>query len=243
MEPYIGSVDHGKTGFLYAEPEELVGILNRLVDNSDLLKETATAAREYVLRKRLQLKHGKDRTAFYSKELSKLRKGHARIGQSAESFEEWAKLEGAVRKRRHLELRPTRFENLLQNGLVASQVRKDRELARQFFEEASAIDPDNYLSFLYGYSVLSDPVMSLRKALERNPDSLKAWILLGEELAKRGKIKEAFECFNSAAMVWPQYEIPLLRAASLLEKLGERSQAESLFDKAAKMTIHHPPAP
>lgn len=239
LEPYIGSVDHGKTGFLYANPEELTGILNQLVDNPARIRKITTAARKYVLRKRLQLKHGKDRTAFYRKELSGLKRDQARIGQSAESFEEWSKLEGAVRNNRHLELRPTRFENLLHDGLVASQLGKDQELAKQFFEEASAIDPDNYLSFLYGYSVLSDPVMSLRKALERNPDSLKAWILLGEELAKKGKIKEAFGCFNSAAMVCPQYEIPLLRAALLLEKLGERSQAENLYDKAAKLTINH----
>ena len=46
LEPYIGSVDHGKTGFLYADPEELTGILNQLVDNPALLNETATAARE-----------------------------------------------------------------------------------------------------------------------------------------------------------------------------------------------------
>ena len=134
-----------------------------------------------------------------------------------------------------------RFENLLQGGLVASQVQKDSELARKYFEEASATHPDNYLSFLYGFSVSPDPVMFLRKALELNPDSLKAWILLGEELAKRNKIKEAFECFNSAARIYPEYEIPLLRAASLLEKLGERSQAEKLFDRAAKLTIYHPP--
>ncbi len=61
------------------------------------------------------------------------------------------------------------------------------------------------------------PVISLRKALERNPDSLKARILLGEELAKSGKIKEAFECFNSAAKVYPEYEIPFLRTGILLE--------------------------
>jgi tetratricopeptide (TPR) repeat protein len=79
--------------------------------------------------------------------------------------------------------------------------------------------------------------MSLNKALELKPDSIKAWTLLGEEFAKREEIKEALKSFDSAAKVFLDYEIPYLRVAVLLKKLGERSQSDWFFKKAKEASI------
>ncbi len=117
------------------------------------------------------------------------------------------------------------------------QTAGNKKLAHQLFEEAAALESENYLPFLFGASVSPDPITSLNKALELKPDSIKAWTLLGEELAKKGKIKEAFKSFHTATRVCIDYEIPYLRVAVLLKKLGERSQSDWFFKRAKEISI------
>ena len=69
------------------------------------------------------------------------------------------------------------------------------------------------------------------------PDSLKAWVLVGQEYATRGGMKGAFQCYSSAAKIFPSYDIPYLRAGELIERLGDKPQARSLFEKAAKFAV------
>lgn len=237
LEPYTNSVDVGKTGFLFKDTTHLITILNQLLENTSLLREITKAARQYAIQERLQIQHGRDRLDFYSNRLKQLKRHDFQDKNVSKYFEEWSQLEGAVRNRRHLQFQSTRFENLLHDGLVAMQIVDNEKLAHQFFEEAAALEPENYLPFLFGASVSPDPIMSLNKALELKPDSIKAWTLLGEEFAKNGKIKEAFKSFDSAVKVYLDYEIPYLRVAALLKKLGERSQSDRFFKKAKEVSI------
>ncbi|MBW1895108.1 MAG: tetratricopeptide repeat protein [Deltaproteobacteria bacterium] len=78
----------------------------------------------------------------------------------------------------------------------------------------------------------------MEQAVKRNPHSLKAWILLGEEYAKKGNIQGSLKCFESAAEIFPDYEIPYMRTASLLQKLGHKEESMSLFDKCKALTMH-----
>ena len=57
---------------------------------------------------------------------------------------------------------------------------------------------------------------------------------------RRGKIIEALQSLESALKVYPDYEIPYLRAADLLRKLGKKTEADNLFEKARDLEIHHP---
>lgn len=86
LEPYIESVDHGKTGFLFNDSNELIGILKRLVNNPTLLVALSNAARQYVIQDRLQVEHGKDRVNFYRNELSKLGQRDSSPERPAECF-------------------------------------------------------------------------------------------------------------------------------------------------------------
>lgn len=235
LEPYLGSVKNEETGFLYKNSSELIDILNRLVKDASLARGIAKAARQYVIRERLQLKHGRDRIDFYMDRLNPVCTGRHRDGRAVQHFREWAKLEGAVKKGRHLRLSPTRFEELLHDGLVTMQLTSGKEQAHRFFQKAMMLEPRNYLPFLFGSPVAAEPVDSLRKAIELQPDSLKARILLGEDWARKGKIIEALQSLESALNVYPDYEIPYLRAADLLRKLGKKSQADSLFEKAREL--------
>lgn len=239
LEPYLHSIRDGETGFLYENPSELIDILNRLLGDVSLLQKVARAARQYVIRERLQLEHGQNRTDFYRAQLRQVCGGDRQDAQSCNWFKEWFELEGAVVNGRHLRLLDTRFENCLHDGLVTMQITGDKKHARQLFEEASVIEQDNYLPFLFGSPVSQDAISCLQKALELNPDSIKACILLGEAFTGKGKIIDAIQSFESAVKIYPDYEIPYLRAADLLKKIGEQSQAETLFDKARELEVTH----
>ncbi len=204
-------------------PHQLVAIVDQLLEDISLAQEITKVARQHVIQGRLQIQHGRDRLDFYSNRQKQLGRHDLQDENVSKYFEEWSQLEGAVRNRRHLQFQATRFENLLHDGLVAMQTAGNKKLAHQFFEEAAALDSENYLPFLFGASVSSDPIMSLNKALKLRPDSIKAWTLLGEEFAKKGETKQAFKCFHSAAKVYLDYEIPYSRVTSLHKILGERS--------------------
>jgi tetratricopeptide (TPR) repeat protein len=239
MEPYLNSVNNGKTGFLYKDSKELIDILGRLIENASLSQKVAASARQYVMKERYQLKYAEDRIDFHLELLKSMNTGKHRNGRGVQRFKEWAKLEGAVTKKRHLRLLSTRFEDFLHDGLVTMQLTGDRKKAHRFFQKAMMLEPRNYLPFLFGSLVFENPVDSLIKAIELKPDSLKAWILLGEEWTRRGNIIKALHSFESALNVYPDYDIPYLRAADLLNRIGKKTEADSLFEKARKLDIHH----
>ena len=246
LEPYQHSVREGETGYLFKSQEELIGILNRLMADRNLLNRIADNARRYVLDERMQMKRGRERTDLYTQLINQQdpkESAPAEAGRQSgkkSGFEKWSGMEGAVRNERHLRLMPTRFEECLYSGLVASQVDEDKDKARQYFETAEQLEPLMYQTYLFGYGVSPDPIGSLGKALQLNPNSLKATLLLGEELAGIGDVLKAFESFDAAIRIFPDYDIPFLRAAVLLEKIGEQAQAETMYDKAKQLAVRHP---
>ncbi len=204
-------------------PHQLVTIVDQLLEDISLSHEITKIAHQHVIHERLQIQHGRDRLDFYGNRPKQPGRHDLQDVDVSKYFEEWSQLDGAVRNKRHLQFQATRFEILLHDGLVAMQTAGNRKLAHQFFEEAAALDSENYLPFLFGASVSSDPIMSLNKALKLKPDSIKAWTLLGEEFIKKGEIKEAFKSFHAATKVYLDYEIPYSRVTSLHKILGEKS--------------------
>ncbi len=235
--PYISTVKHGETGFLFEDASGMLDVLEMLTDDGNLISKVAQNAREYVIKDRLQHRHGKERIEFYRTRLAELNSGQKVNSAAHKIFEGFCNIEGAIQKGRHLRLMPTKFENLLHDGLVFSQVEGNASSAQALFSEASRLEPNNYLPYLFGASCSGNPVDSLLQAIKKNPHSLKSWILLGEEYAKNGDVVRAMKCFESAAEIFPDYEIPYMRTASLLQKLGHKKESIYLFDKCKALTL------
>ena len=235
--PYVSTVKPGETGFLFEDTAGMLNILDMLADDVACISQVARAAREYVIKERLQQAHSQERTAFYRTQLRMLNNGNGEKADAGSIFEAFADIESVVRDGRHLRLLPTRFENLLHDGLVLSQVEGEKVLAWSAFSEASRAEPDNYLPYLFGASCSKDTAGCLDQAVEMNPHSLKSWVLMGEEYARQGDIMKSIKCFESAAKIFPEYEIPYLRTAALLQKLGHKEESMSLFDKCKALTL------
>ena len=60
---------------------------------------------------------------------------------------------------------------------------------------------------------------------------------MGEEYARQGDIVKSIKCFEFAAEIFPDYEIPYMRTAALLQKLGHKEESMSLFDKCKALTL------
>lgn len=234
-DPYRGSVRDKETGILFDDPVGLVASLEQLCRDRPLRLRIAAQAREYVLRQRLQGDRGAERTQFYRQRLRS--SGGSLNTGAADFFTEASGLEGASLQGRHARLRPTRFEQLIHDGLVLGQIDGDSGRARACFSEAARLEPANYLPHLYGSLAAADPARSLEEAFRRNPRSLKALVLLGEALAGRGKAADALKSFEKAAGLYPAYEVPYLRAAVLLKALGRREDASALEEKARALML------
>jgi tetratricopeptide (TPR) repeat protein len=232
IEPYIESVNVGKTGLLFKNSGELIVNLNLLARDPSLAKDIVKNARQYVLFERLELEHGQDRLNFYREHLKLTNRDKDEIAKGNRWFEELSKHEGASINERHLQLKATRFENLLHDGLLAMQIHRDMQLAFKIFEEAAALEPENYLTFMFAASITPDPIACLCKALKQEPHSIRTWVLLGEEFERAKKVKDALECYESAINVYPDYELPHLKIGTLLKKLGREPQANQFFKKA-----------
>ncbi len=232
IEPYVESVNVGKTGFLFRNPGELIVNLNLLSQDHSLAQNVANEARQYVMYERLQLQHGQDRLDFYRQHLKLPHRSNDEIVRNNKWFEKLSRLEGASINERHLQLKATRFEDLLHDGLLAMQIHRDMKLAIKIFEEAAAMEPENYLTFMFAASVTPDPIACLCRALKQEPHSIRTWILLGEEFERADKVKNALECYESAINVYSDYELPHLKIGELLKKLGRVPQANQFFKKA-----------
>jgi glycosyltransferase involved in cell wall biosynthesis len=235
--PYREVIRDGETGFLYRRPEELTSILDSLNADRERMERVAKNARAYVHEERLQKNHGSDRSGFYRRLLSEIGWRHSGNKEKYSEFKALARMEGAIREDRYLRLMPTRFESLLQDGLVLAQVDGERARAQTHFAEASRMEPKNYLPCLFGANSTPDAIMSLQHSLTLNPGSIKAWILLGEAYARQGNAFASLKAFASAAELFPEYEIPYARVASVLMGIGEKQAAEDMAKKSQALAV------
>lgn len=227
--PYLYSVRNGRTGILFTTTDGLISTLDYLVANPSERLAISVNAREYALRERNQLTRGGDRIDYYRNLLStKQRIGGLNGGRTLDIFDKMCNCPGAVRTGRHLHLGSTRYELLLQQGLLASDPGESRDV----FREAAAMEPSLYVPYLYGSPVAADPVEALKKAAELNPESIVSWIHLGKAYSSRKMIAEAIESFNTAASIFPGYELPYIECAGFLKAHGLKKEAVELMKKA-----------
>ena len=235
--PYRDAVKDGENGFFFRNPDELIRILNRLIADRDLIARVTKTARAYVMAERLEKNHGRDRVGFYRQRLSEIGWPSGDGKGMSSMFKALSGSEGAVLDGRYLRLKPTRFESLLHDGLVLAQVDGDRERAQACFAEASRMVPKSHLPHLFRANSSDNAIIPLNQALTLNPSSIKAWILLGEAHAREGRALEALQAFESAAKIFPEYDIPYARVASVLLAIGEKSGAEDMAKRAQALAV------
>ena len=250
--PYLLSAKQGRTGFLFNTPEELIATLDHLVSDAPARVSVSASAREYVLRERHYLDRGKDRVEFYRSLLraERLRswtdqgeRGDDQIivagekgfelpgGRAANTFERLCNCVGAKKTGRHLLLSSTRYELLLQAGILASDPSNPAKAWRMFLE-AMELEPSLYMPYLFGAFVSHDPIRALKDALERNPRSIVSSIHLGKAYLSKGMLTEAIESFKAAADIFPEYELPYIECAGCLHKMGLERDGTALLKKA-----------
>ncbi|MGV8056578.1 MAG: hypothetical protein AB2L12_00885 [Smithellaceae bacterium] len=235
LTPYREYVRDGRTGILFNSPEKLISILDLLYADTQLRLNITRQARDYVLQYRLQKDHNAERLDFY---FSLLKQAPPEEKQIDEVFDVLEKETGTSRCGQYLRLAPAPFEDCLYNGLILSQIDHDKSQARSMFDKAKALQPQNYLPHLFGASVMPDMMQSLQEAINLNPRSIKSLILLGEQYAAKNDFINALKYFETAANLFPAYEIPYIRTAQLLKTLGQEKPAEELFLKARELMIN-----
>jgi hypothetical protein len=237
--PYRTTVKDGESGFLYDTQRDMIKILDLLVRDPSLRQKVATKGRRYVTKNRLQGEHVSERISWYGKLSTQI--GQCRHdGMPEDLFHRLSERNEAAVDGTYMQLTDSDFERLLGAALIDLQPDGSKRNARACFMQAAEIAPGNYLPHLFGASVSDDPEKAFRKALEMNPDSLNAWILLGDYFLISHRIKEAFECFSAATQVFPDYEVPYLRVGALLEKMGRQAEAGPFFDRARALCPNIP---
>jgi glycosyltransferase involved in cell wall biosynthesis len=238
LDPYLETIVHGETGLFFNSPDEMIYSLDRLIGDNGLIERVSGAARQYALVERRQTGHVQERL-FYYRETTK---NIGPTGDLLKNFENlyarWSACEGAKAQGRYLKLGPGKFEKLLHDGLVTMQISKEILKAKKMFARAAELEPANYLPHLFGTPVSANPVQSLSRALEMKPDSLKAWIMLGDQLKNSGKIVEALETYETATQIFPEYTEPIIRAAELLKRVGHNAGADRLIHQVKQMTAN-----
>jgi tetratricopeptide (TPR) repeat protein len=237
LVPYASTVKHGETGFLFEDTKRLVDLLEFLTNSVHLISKVGNAARNYVINERLQHQHGNERVEFYKTRLEKFQHGMKSNCKVIQLVEALSRDKGTVCTGRHLRLMHTQFENLLHDGLVLSQVDKNKSSAHALFSKAAGIEEENYLPYLFGASCSDNAADCLKEAVRKNPQSLKSLILLGEEYSRKGDIVKSIQCFESAAEIFPEYEIPYMRTAAILQKMGHEKESEYLIEKARELIV------
>lgn len=230
--PYLFSVEHGRTGFLYRSADELISTLDSLVDSASLRLRIAASARAYVLRERVFVERARDRVEFYRGLVSASNGGRGLSKRkSAGMLERLCSCAGAVKRGRHLLLGATRYERLLQAGILAADPSNPSE-ANGMFEEALRIEPSLYFPYLFGAFVSGDPVRSLERAVEMEPLSIVSRIHLGKAYLSKGMNADAVRSFKAAAEIFPEYELPFIECANCLRQMGMEQAGVDLLKKA-----------
>jgi len=227
--PYLLSVEQGRTGFFFDSADELISTLDRLAADVSLRAGVSASAREYVLKQRNHMDHGQERVEFYRGLIAAGNSGCDPSGnRAADTFACLCGSAGAGQRGRHLLLGSTRYELLLQSGILAPNPSE----AWSMFLEAMRIEPSLYFPYLFGAFVSDDPVQALKNAIARNPSSIVSWIHLGKAYQSSDMKVEAVVSFKRAAGIFPEYELPYIEYANCLNEIGLKLDGIEMLKKA-----------
>jgi len=215
LAPYQKTGIPAETRYLFKNPPELVDLLNELVAKPELQQKAAQKAFEHIKRNRLEEQHAAKRLEFYLN----LFKSNGMPMRESDPFE---KLVG------HIPYSGTDFEHNLYNGLIYSETRNMPQKALECFKKAERLAPDHYQPNLFMFKCVNNPKEELQKALQKNPQSLKSYMLLGEAHDRESMFESALNIYKKLIQIFPDYEVPYLRCADILNRMGMVDQAQEL---------------
>ncbi len=218
LSPYRDSDLPNGTRFLFKEPGELIQILNQLTSGHELRRSVSEKAFEYVKNFRMEKQHEARRLNLYMQLFPGKDKKQQNENGILYPFSGYIPYE------------ETEFEKCLYNGLVYLEDRKSHSVAQGLFQRAEQLLPNNYLPSLFLSGCITSPIKELEKCLEKNPYSLKAYLLLGEEFRKHGDLSSALKCFRDIINKYPDYDLPYHKSMEILIALGMHERADRLKD-------------
>ena len=231
LAPYLDTVQSENTGLFFRTPEEMISLLERLVSDGHRRAEIASSATHYVRENRSERTHSNARLEFYQSLLAKTAPTSHALPRT------FAELEGALVEGRHITLNSTRYELLVHDALVTGQLQGNKKKAREMLEQAARLEPSAYQPHLFGSAMSERPLEQLTQCLSKNPKSIQAHLALAERLSEAGQVKDAVSSLLAAAEIHPSYDLPYLRVAELLQKCGQRTEAQDFFAIAARLRL------
>jgi tetratricopeptide (TPR) repeat protein len=197
LEPYRGSVEDGKTGFLYSTGEQLLARLDQLASDAALRNRIRQEAYNYVSEHRRLEQHVGERADFYR---GLLKDGPRGADLPAEV------LAAAEADGRYLRLRPGEVER----ALMAAQRAKPAEIAAAVADVVRRF-PNYHHSLLRHGRLLNDAkrfneaLAVLRRASELEPLSAAAICEMGRSYYLTNDSDKAQEAFEKALELNPDF--------------------------------------
>lgn len=229
LTPYKTSVRHGKTGFLYESPQELLSILSMLASDYDLRDRISRAAYAYAKHNRIEEVHTERRLAFY---LSLIESS-----EDSPAFSPEVPLVRCDEGTDYFEVSSSHVETIILEG-INHEVIGDYEGAIKTYQHAAKEYSDYWLPWFWlGYCYLrrGNPEASqwFDEAIKRNPHSLRASWLKAKALQNREPMA-AFQELADVLKCWPSYAPAAVSMAELLESHGVYAEAEHWYNKALR---------
>jgi tetratricopeptide (TPR) repeat protein len=232
LAPYEATVEHGVTGFLFADTSELLSLLGDLAEHPEKRRAVAESARQYVLEKRSERAHSLRRLEWYRS----LFAGPER--PAGARFDALCRASHASAEGRHATLEHGAYETLVLQALAGGQLEGRMEEALACLENASRLEPGAYQPHLFGAALSADPIAWLNTSLRKNPKSIEARTLLADRLARSGHFAGAVETLLAATEICPSYDVPYLTAARILRDAGHEVEAKEMAQIA--LTLRRP---
>lgn len=237
--PYRFAITPGENGVLFGGPQELQARLSWLLEDIPACLQIARSARDYVCGERLERQHSQGRLDFYEGLLRE--RGAAHLSSRGERWERLEKgLQGHRWRQEHPDSRYTELlysegEGHLYNALLSQG---DPGQALEDLDEAVKAMGVSPLSLLYTGALhpdRSEGLKALEEALEQEPCSLKALLLLGETLEDAGLLERARETYERFSDANPAYAPVHEHLGRVLEKQGEGEAARGHYERALSM--------
>jgi tetratricopeptide (TPR) repeat protein len=233
LETYNTSLAHGTNGLLFDSPDALIDSLDEVLLRESWREQLVEQARSYVHRERLEANHVTRRVASYLQLM-----GDDTRGRSKVNLDRWHVEETAPGFFEEKEAPET-------TALLSGMGKGDPEAPLPHFAEAIEINPKYDRPFLCAGVALSsrDPERALRylrHSLDLNPSAVYARLLMGDVLARAGRVADAAEEYATAWRQCPAYVDPLVRLARLCSEAGEEERADRHLRIAAEICPHHP---
>lgn len=228
---YRHSIENERTGLYFDSTQELLSALERLLANPELRIKMGQATQRQVTERRTEREQAPRRLAFYRSLLPN-------AGGSAQG-QDWLSRQAVrpelTRQGRLWTFEASPFERLLHDALVLGQQERRHAEALAMLEHASRLEPDCYLPHLYSAAFSITPIASLERALDHNPRSIKARVLLAEHQFAKKQFTAAATTLMKAAELCPSYDVPYARLARFMTQLGQVHEANSFARLTAQL--------